>query len=308
MDRGYPGGKLGPMGSIDVGRYGLWLLRALWFALPLVTGSTLGDTFNGLDRALVAEVPAWTLWFVGLVAAAIPSPVGLTVLRLLAPGLVAWPLLIGTLEGFESRHLVAAAYGALVVAVAFTSAIGDVMINGSAYGSERRMALRAPGFALLGPIQGIWLAMFASTTALWLCAVDGNWPVTVGLGLVAVGVSWAGWRILHQLARRWLVFVPAGFVIHDHLMAVDSILLRRTMVTAMGPASTDGLDEAADLSGRAPGLALGVSLSEPVPFSRRRRREVVNTEADRIVFTPSLPGAVLREARIRAIKVGSATG
>lgn len=293
------------MGSLDIDRSAVWLLRALWFGLPAVVGVALSDLFDGLERPLVAEVPAWALWFVGLVATAVPSPVGLTALRILAPGLVAWPLLIGAVDGVDGRLGIAAAYGAVVAVVAFTSIIGDRMINGSAYGSERRMALRPPGFVLWGPVQLAWLALFAVTALLWLAAIDGRWGTTVALAVVTLPVGWLAWRILHQLARRWLVFVPAGFVIHDHLMAVESILLQRSIVTAVGPATADSVTRATDLSGRAPGLALEVALKQTVPFARRGRGEVTTTEADHIVFTPSLPGAVLREARIRAIKVGS---
>lgn len=294
------------MGSADAGRYGLWLLRGLWVALPAVAWLTLADTFAGLDRPLVAEVPLWALWFGGLVATLVPSPVGLTALRLAAPAVVVWPLVILVLDGGGASLVAAAAYGALVCAVLFAAVVGDVMINGSAYGSERRMALRAPGFALLGPIPLVWTALFAATAGLWLAALDGRWALAAGLAVVSLAVGFGAWRVLYQLARRWLVFVPAGFVIHDHLMAAESILLRRTIVSRLGPATDESLADAADLSGRAPGLALDVALKEPVPFGRRVRGEVHSQEADRLVFTPTLPGAVLREARVRAIKVGAA--
>ncbi len=283
----------------------MWLLRGLWVALPAMAWLTVADTLDGLDRPLVAEIPLWALWFGGLVATLVPSPVGLTALRMATPALVAWPLLILAIDGGGARLVAAAAYGALVCAVAFAAVVGDVMINGSAYGSERRMALRAPGFALLGPIPLVWTGLFAATTGLWLAALDGRWPLTVVLAVVSVAVGYGAWRVLHQLARRWLVFVPAGFVIHDHLMASESILMQRSIVSALGPATPDTLADATDLSGRAPGLALEVALKEAVPFGRRQRGEIQAQEADRLVFTPSLPGAVLREARVRAIKVGA---
>jgi hypothetical protein len=109
-----------------------------------------------------------------------------------------------------------------------------------------------------------------------------------------------------------LVFVPAGFVIHDHVIPVESILLRRTIIDSLGPATlgTTGqtTEDAVDLSGGARGLALEVAVNEPVVFGLRAgaRRDVVNTEATRLVFTPTLPGAVLTEARIRAIPIGVA--
>jgi hypothetical protein len=104
------------------------------------------------------------------------------------------------------------------------------------------------------------------------------------------------------------VFVPAGFVIHDHVLLVESILMRRATIAALGPATSPVPETAVDLSGGAYGLALEVSTREPVSFGRRVYRTIVNTETDRIIFTPTLPGAVLTEARIRAIRIGSPAG
>ncbi len=296
------------MRSFDVGRVGLWVLRVVWGLLPVVAGLTLDATLDGLERPLVVEVPAWVLWFGGLVATLVPSPIGLTALRLASPALVAWPVVLGVVDGFSGRLGIAAAYGVLVSVVVFSAQVGDQLINGSAYGSERRMALRPPAFALLGPVPGAWLVLFAATTALWWAAVDGRWLVAGVLAVVVAGVGWVVWRVVHQLARRWLVFVPAGFVIHDHVLAVDSILLRRSVVESLGPATVEDVARGVDLSGGARGLALSVALDEAVPFARRIDGDVVTEEAERLVFTPSLPGAVLREARIRAIRIGSATG
>jgi hypothetical protein len=179
------------------------------------------------------------------------------------------------------------------------------MINGSAYGSERRMALRPPGFALVGPVQGAWLAVAAGL-------LSGPWLVAAGqwfAGLVAVAVGavlvWAGVRVLHQLARRWIVFVPAGFVLHDHTLLVESVLMQRSTVAALGPAGDPLSEDATDLSGGAYGLALEVVLREPARFGLRVKREVRDISSSRLVFTPTLPGAVLTEARIRAVSIGT---
>lgn len=296
------------MGSVDVGRYGLWLLRALWLALPVVVGLGSRDAIGALEQPLIAEVALWAVWFATLVACLVPGPVSLTAVRIAAPAIVVVAGLALLADGGSSSgSAVIAAYGLLVTAVAYLARVGDEMINGSAYGSERRMALRPPGYALLGPVQVAWLMLVAGMMVPLILAATGRWlaaGLVVGPGLFG---CWLGWRVLDQLARRWLVFVPAGFVIHDHLLAAESILMQRTIVAALGPATELSLAGAEDLSGGASGLALEVSLKEPVQFGRRQRSQVITTDATSIVFTPTLPGAVLSEARIRAIRIGQAS-
>lgn len=292
-------------------RLGLWPLRVVWLVLPLAVGQGLGPAIGRFDEpgSVVAEVCLWLAWFVGLVATLVPTAASLTIIRIAAPSIVALLLAAGVATGDWTPGLMAAiAAGLLVIAVAFLPMVGDRMVNGSAYGSERRMTLRPPAFTLLGPIELAWLLVFAGV-------VTGPWLLAAGryvLGGIAVVVgaafAWQGARILHQLSRRWLVFVPAGFVIHDQVVPVESILLRRTIISTLGPATVPPADDAVDLSGGARGLSLEVTLTEPVTFGLRAqsRREVITTDADRIIFAPTLPGAVLTEARVRAIHIGIA--
>ena len=292
-------------------RLGLWPVRVLWLVLPAAVGLGLGPALDRLDDPgpLIAEVFLWVGWFAGLVATLAPTAASLTVLRIAAPGVVGVVVAIGAATGdWSGRWSIALAAGLLVTAAAFVPVVGDRMVNGSAYGAERRMTLRPPAFSLLGPVQLAWALVFAGLVAgPWLLAtgryVLGAIAVVVGAGLV-----WLGARVLHQLSRRWLVFVPAGFVIHDHVVPVESILLRRTTVASLGPATTPASPDAVDLTGGARGLSLEVALREPVTFGLRSRsgRDVLTTEADRLIFTPTLPGAVLTEARIRAIHIGVA--
>jgi hypothetical protein len=300
-----------PSPTIDIGslvdRAGLWPARVVWFLTPLVAGPTLGpglERFEGGGGA-VAEVWLWVLWFVGLVAVLVPATQSLTIVRILAPLVLVVVIVAGVAGGSGLGLAGAIGFGAGLNGVVFSPITGDRMVNGSAYGSERRMALRPPGFALLGPIQLAWvLAATGLMAGPWLVAANHH---LLGASAVVIGAAgvWAGFRVLHQLARRWLVFVPAGFVIHDHVSLVESVLMRRSIVTALGPAS-EPLDEAAtDLTGGAYGLALEAVLSEPVRFGRRVERQVVDTSSSRLVLSPSLPGAALSEARVRAVPIGS---
>ncbi|MGF1596480.1 MAG: hypothetical protein ACFCVK_06045 [Acidimicrobiales bacterium] len=304
-------------GGTAAGLVGLWGLRVVWVVLPLGLGPGVGPAIDrvGGGGALLLEGCLWAAWFAGLVAAAVPSPAGLTAVRILAPLTVpvAGVAAIGP-TGSVNTAALALAHGLLATGVAFSPVVGDRMVNGSAYGSERRMALRPPAFVLAGPVQLLWGAMAATAIGGPLLLATDHVIAGTVVSVAAVGLWWLGWRVLHQLSRRWLVFVPAGFVIHDHLLTVEAILLRRTTVAALGPAPAavpepvDGpVQPVVDLSGGAYGLSLEAVLETTVRFGRRRGRNINEIETSRIIFTPTLPGAVLAEARTRAIAIGTLT-
>lgn len=286
-------------------RWGLWPAQVLWFLLAVLVGQAVGGMIETQDSNFknVVEVAMWLGWFVGLVALLAPSTVSLTIIRVLAPIVpigVAVTALITSTYGPDSA--VAAVSSLAAAAVVFLPQTGDLMINGSSYGAERRLALRPPAGALLGPIQIAWLACaFGLVTGPLLLASE-RWI----LGLVAMGAGagllfWGG-RALHQLSKRWIVFVPVGFVIHDYYVLAESILLQRKTVTELGPAPAQPV-AAADLSGGALGLALQVSLTEPTPIAVKNKRAVESTKAPKLIFTPSLPGRLLAEARVRGLKL-----
>jgi hypothetical protein len=289
------------------GRLGLWPVRVLWLTLPLVAGNGLSRPLRELESPgqVIAEVGLWAAWFAGLVAALVPSPVSLTAIRTLAPGAGAL-VVAGALAGDWSPPVVAAiGFAALVTIACHLPVVGDRMINGSAYGSERRMALRPPGFALLGPVQLAWGTVFAGVVSGPGLLAGGHYLPGIAATAAGAAVAWLGFRVLHQLSRRWIVFVPAGFVIHDHVSLVESVLLRRSTIAALGPAPAPLPAGAVDLTAGARGLALMVQLSEPVTFGLRQQRQAIETRTDQLVLTPTLPGAVLVEARTRAIRIGS---
>lgn len=288
-----------------VTRLGLWPLRLLWLVLPLAVGRgvMLAVEGNSSNVQTTVEIGLWAAWFIGLVATLAPSTVTLTVLRIVAPGAVAAPLLAVLLaDQRPPSTLIAVAYGFLVALLALLPSIGDPMINGSAYGSERRMALRPPASVLLGPVQLAWTAVFAGVITGPLLLASGRQFGGIAAVLIGLPAAFAASKSLHQLARRWIVFVPAGFVIHDYLSLAESILVQRRQKPTLGPAPTD-LAGHLDLSGGALGLALTVGFTETVPVALRTNRTVESTTANRFVFTPSLPGELLSEARARAITI-----
>ncbi len=328
--------------GLNLDRAGLWPTRVLWLLLPLAVGFGFRETTEGLPSSsrLAIEIFGWALWFGGLLATFVPSTVALTVSRILAPAIVGFGLAIAAITGgMPVSLLLAIGFGLLVCATVFMPSFGDQMVNGSAYGSERRMALRPPAFALFGPIQLAWLVSFVGLVAAPLLVASQRYVAAAAAGVIGVAFVYGSGKVLHQFARRWIVFVPAGFVIHDPLVVVDAVLFRRTTISALGPAldirtrsnsqegktspqvpdsdngETNTINDL-DLSGGAPGLALAVSTKEPLPITIRPAGvfsggspvdtggNIKNLQTTTVVFTPTLPGQLLQEARVRGIKIG----
>ena len=128
-------------------------------------------------------------------------------------------------------------------------------------------------------------------------------PALVGARPLGVGVRPAV-RSLQLLARRWVVFVPAGLVLSDPLVLADVILLPRRNVDALGPAFA-GTD-ATDLTQGALGLTLQADLDEPFGIGLRQGRNVPPRElaTDRILFAACRPGALLEAAVTHRVAVG----
>lgn len=299
---------------MDLDRLGLWPARVLWLVAPLAIGPALNGALDdvGDGAALVLEIALWSAWFIVLVATLAPNTLSLTVARIAGPTTAVATLLAAVAaDGLTGATSLAIGTAAVFTALVMLPVFGDRMINGSAYGSERRMALRPPAVVMVGPLQAAWLVACVGLLAGPLLLATGRTIAAAIAAVIGAVAVWAAGRVLHQLARRWIVFVPAGFVIHDPLALFESILLRRNTINALGPAvqrdGDDGSDEhTLDLSGGALGLALEVEIDAPTPVTIRERREARNAEATNLVFSPTLPGALLKEARIRGIRIGEA--
>jgi hypothetical protein len=178
------------------------------------------------------------------------------------------------------------------------------MASGTAYGDERRLPLRPPGLLLLGPIELALLVVIVGLATAPLLLADRRWVAGAVAALLGLPLAVVAARALHGLSRRWVVFVPAGLVLHDPLTLVDPVLFRQHVVARLAPAraGTDALD----LTQRALGLALELELVEAVPMVlvRPGRREDEPGRATRLVFTPTRPGRVLDEAARRRLPVG----
>ena len=288
-----------------------WGLAAMWALVPLVAGPALAEALDPRRHLFrsTASVGLWLVWAATLVATLVPRTVTLTLVRIVTPAAVvaaAWAAAATPSLGADDA--LALAITVVTAAVAFAPAVGDVFVNGSSYGDERRLPLRAPGVLLLGPIELTWAVVVAGATAGPLLLGDGVWIVGALALVLGWTVAWWGVRSLHLLARRWLVFTPAGIVVHDQLAVVEAMLVLRNQVESLGPAPLDS--PARDLTQGAPGLALELATREPVAISptpvRRWRGQhpVVSEDVTSVLFTPSRPGVVLSEAAARHYPIG----
>jgi len=285
---------------------GPWPARITWGVLPLLIGPALGDALgeHSLAVARTASGLAWLTWAGILVAVALPTTVSLTALRIATPaalGVANWAAIAG--DGGAPAAL-AVTGAALAVVAAFSPLTGEVFIDSSAYGHERRFALRVPTALLFGPIPLAGLVAVAGPIAAPLLLAARQW--VAGVVVLAAGIPLAVFaiRALHGLARRWVVLVPAGLVLHDGHALVEAVLFPRGMIARLAPAEADGHPERRDLTVGALGLALELDLVEPVVISPLRRDRSVQVEpVTALAFTPSRPGALLAAARERRIPV-----
>ena len=278
----------------------VWALRAVWLVQPVTLGPALADGFHDLDGHTFLSVSAWALWGLGLLATLVPRPVTLTTIRIGGPAAAA--LSVWTATTVDDTALVAVALGGAFVlgVLSHWPAVADTYVDGASYGDEKRFLLRAPGPVVLalGPLA--WALTVAGVVVGPLLLASGDSAVGSAACVAGLPIAAASARALHHLHRRWIVLVPAGFVLHDHLALADPTLLPRDALTSVGPASAD--TDAHDLTQAARGMALEVRCREPHdlrPASRDGSAEVVVTEA--ILCAPARPDAVLAEAKRRRL-------
>jgi hypothetical protein len=205
------------------------------------------------DGLLSTTIAAWGwgLWFVATIAVLVPSPMSATATRIITP-------LAVLVAAVAAGPL--AMFGAIVAAIVVRSGVFvDHMVQGGAYGDETRFALRTP-VPYLAPALIGWLILVGSLIGGTVLLAARNWVAGIPLSLVGVVVAPVLVRRLHRLSRRWLVLVPAGLVIHDHLALAETVMSPRVKIASMR--IVDAAGDAADLTGGALGARLAVELRE----------------------------------------------
>jgi hypothetical protein len=201
----------------------------------------------------------WKLWTVVAIGTWILHPVSLTAIRLSSP--VVLLSLIAQLPSEEFGVLPVAVATATLISLLliYTSDFGMTQVQAGAYGNERRFLLRIP-VSLALPTLLTWVVL----TALFVVAdnlfASGLWIGGSVISLFSAAAIWKFVPQLHRLSLRWLVRVPAGWVIHDGVLLAENLLLRTHNIASMQLAPAD--TEAIDLSGITQGIPLEISLRE----------------------------------------------
>ncbi len=284
----------------------VWGGRVAWLAAAVFGGRAVGAALTDRSSAVqvIGTVGAWVGWAVGAIALAVPSVATLTVVRAVVPAALA--VTVATIAfGADADDVLALGLPALLASLLVAAAeTGRTYLQASAYGDEQRFGVRPPLGYLTATVLTwlVWVTVVITAPLAWAARA---WWLAVVATLLAVAATLTLPRRWHQLSRRWLVFVPAGLVVHDPVVLADSLLLQRSRVrriaaNELGP----GAVSAVDLTGPTPGLAIEITLDEPVTAvlarlpSDRHGRPV---RGSTILVSPTRPGAVLREAAQRRI-------
>jgi hypothetical protein len=272
----------------------------------LVAGPAFGAALHPHSDAvrLAAVILLWAGWAAVLVGTLVPWPVGLTALRLSAPtAVVAAVTAAATGRPSLPAAVAAVAVSCLNLVLALAPPTGALYVNGPAYPNERRYPLRPPGALLLGPIELSWAVGVGAPVAGILLLAARNWVLGAVVLVVGLPAAFVLLRSLHGLSRRWVVFVPAGMVLHDPINLLDPVLFPRRTIEALRPAPADS--DSLDLSQGALGLTLELILTEKVPMTRAKPGKKFGEQgaSARLLFTPTRPGQVLAEATRRRVPV-----
>lgn len=283
----------------------LWAVRLSVLALAASMALALSAATDG--RASIAGTVVAVAWgavvAVLVVALVVPSPLSLTAVRLLLPATVP--------AAAAAAGCGAAAWGAAALSVAllatlagFSAEAAEAFVQASAYGDEHRFPLRPPA-ALLIPMVLSWAVWCAAALGAVLLLAAQQWLPGAALAAAAGGLGWLLARRFHRFARRWLVIVPAGVVLHDHVVLGETLMLQRPNVAfaRLAPATT----EAADFTGPAAGHAVEIGVREMVLAilaATTADPKGKGLHVQSMLVAPSRPGRVLRAMAAAKVPVG----
>jgi hypothetical protein len=206
-----------------------------------------------------STVGIWLLWSIALLCTLVPSSSALTAIRLALPTIFVIVAAVAITSDITSGVAAALAISLLSSLFIFSGDIGNSFVQLAAYGDERRYLLRCPPAMLLVQILSwlVWLAL--AIVAINLLASDAaiiGAAATIAALLLTIVLP----RRFHRFSRRWLVSVPAGLVIHDHVVLAETAMFMNNAVVEIGIDLAPS--EAADLSGKCSGVGLLITLKD----------------------------------------------
>lgn len=277
----------------------------LWLALPFTLLESIIDATSSAPDAprLTAQTLFWVLWAVAFLVSLLPLPSTLTTLRILTPLAPAASLCAAVVTVPDATGWAGLALGTAATVIVMSAPVGDWFVDGASYGDERRFALRPPVALLLGPLPVAWLLTVGPLLAGILLFANEVYVAGAPLVLIGIATAWWGGFATWRLARRWLVFVPAGVTLVDDMALAEPVLFARKALRRIGPAHVDST--ALDLSVGAPGLVIEMVLTDPVELVPAIGRDKVKDprEVDSVLVVPSRPGTVLDHAESRSLPV-----
>lgn len=269
-----------------------FVVRVSWLASALIPHAlTTGDS------TAVAPWLVWSAWGVVALASLVHHPLSLTTIRFIGPMLVAHGV-SRSITGDTGWGLVAGVVlQAAAVIVAYSATYGGIHAQAAAYGHERRHLLRPP-VAVILPVALLWSAntVIAGVVTYTDSAVVAACACAVFVVLLAFSMH----RSL-VLARRWLVFVPAGIAVHDPLLLRDTFMVRTHDIRRLGT-TTPG-SEAFDATGTTWGTPLELVLAHPHDvslsnFGARMSRTLDRLHVTALLVSPSRSHDVLADQTV----------
>ena len=237
-----------------------WPVRVLWLVAALLPNN-LTDTMSSHSQVLrtTMSVELWLLWALVALATWLHHPISLTTARCIVPVVVAHLLVGVPASSFGVANVIGAACALVALVLIYTSDYGSIHVQAGAYGDERRYLLRVPAPIVMPLILG-WGVMMAVVCITPLMLASERY-VLGGVGVVlSFGLLWQLPVRLHRLSRRWLVKVPAGWVVHDDVVLSENLLIKTHDVVSMSLALEGS--EAIDLTGMTRGVPIEVQLRE----------------------------------------------
>lgn len=219
-------------------------------------------------------------------------PWSLTVIRFIVPMLTANSVWWVATDRVTWQQAVAVVLMLGMVVTVYRAKYGALHVQAAAYGHEQRFLLRPP-VAVIPPLAMLWLLVATSA------AVASHTTSTLVAAIACVCLAALTWFALHRaavLARRWLVFVPAGIAIHDPLVLRDTFMVRSHDVRALRRASAGS--EAFDATCTTWGDPIEIVLAHPhdvslSQFGARISRTLDRLHVTALLVSPSQPTRVL---------------
>jgi hypothetical protein len=210
-------------------------ITALVLTVPLLNSGL--DEFQSETRLITVFI-LWTIWAGLLLSVLVPSSSTLTALRLLAPAHTATTLIVVSASATDSTSqfanfstaILALAISVVATIAALSGDTGRYYVQLSAYGDERRFLLSCP--MQMAIIQVVTWTVWFATGAISVTALTGDAAYSLGrlvIGITSGAVAILGCVVLprrfHRFSRRWLVWVPAGIVLHDHVVLAETAMV-----------------------------------------------------------------------------------